>query len=204
MSPKITQEQKDRRKAEILKAAERVFKRKGFEMTTMKDVVEESGFSRGGVYLYFSSTEDMFKHIIEKHLDVFLKDLQERSRSDESVWSIILSYIDDFKEGLDEIADSFAAVQFEYFFTSWRNGSRKTYLIKRYETFAAHFTGLLQKGADNGEFDPLQPVETITKFFMNMNDAIVMQTIYLGKAEADALGQIEALKHYLTSVLQVR
>lgn len=181
-----------------------MFKRKGFEMTTMKDVVEESGFSRGGVYLYFSSTEDMFKHIIEKHLDVFLKDLQERSRSDESVWSIILSYIDDFKEGLDEIADSFAAVQFEYFFTSWRNGSRKTYLIKRYETFAAHFTGLLQKGADNGEFDPLQPVETITKFFMNMNDAIVMQTIYLGKAEADALGQIEALKHYLTSVLQVR
>ncbi|ATH94765.1 TetR family transcriptional regulator [Bacillus glycinifermentans] len=204
MSPKITQEQKDRRKAEILKAAERVFKRKGFEMTTMKDIVEESGFSRGGVYLYFSSTEDMFKHIIEEHLDVFLTDLQERSKSDESVWSIILSYIDDFKEGLDEIADSFAAVQFEYFFTSWRNGSRKTYLTKRYETFAAHFTELLQKGADNGEFDPLQPIETITKFFMNMNDAIVMQTIYLGKAEADALGQIEALKHYLTSVLQVR
>ncbi|MEK4267842.1 TetR family transcriptional regulator [Bacillus sp. FSL W8-0940] len=204
MSPKLTKEQKDKRKTDILKAAERVFKRKGFEMTTMKDVVEESGFSRGGVYLYFSNTEDMFKDIIEEHLDDFLTYLKERGHSEKSVWKIILSYLDDVKKGLDDIAESFAPVQFEYFFTSWRNKERKTYLMKRYETFTAHFTEILKKGADSGEFNLLQPPDTITKFFIAMNDTIVMQTIYLGKTEADTPEQIEALKLYLRHVLQVQ
>lgn len=75
MSPKVTKEHKDKRQAEILEAAKTVFKRKGFELTTMKDVVEESGFSRGGVYLYFSSTEEMFRRIIETGLDEGLRKL---------------------------------------------------------------------------------------------------------------------------------
>ncbi|MGN9864061.1 TetR family transcriptional regulator [Bacillus swezeyi] len=204
MSPKITQEQKDKRKADILKAAKQVFRRKGFELATMKDVIEASGFSRGGVYLYFSSTEDMFQHIFEEDFEESMKNLKELVRSENSVWDIILAYIGDLTKGLENVADSFTPVEFEYFFSSWRNDNRKAYIFKRYDTIVSYFTELLQKGTDSGEFHPLQPLETIVKFFISTNDAIIMQTIYLGKTKADTAGQIEALTNYLKHVLQVR
>ncbi|WP_307893679.1 hypothetical protein [Bacillus swezeyi] len=74
------------------------------------------------------------------------------------------------------------------------------YLKNLHLDIVSYFTELLQKGTDSGEFHPLQPLETIVKFFISTNDAIIMQTIYLGKTKADTAGQIEALTH----VLQVR
>ncbi len=100
MSPKVTKEHKDKRQAKILEAAKTVFKRKGFELTTMKDVVEESGFSRGGVYLYFSSTEEMFRRIIETGLDEGLRKL-DKSAVHQSVWASISSYLDELTEACE-------------------------------------------------------------------------------------------------------
>ena len=111
MSPKVTKEHKDKRQTKILEAAKTVFKRKGFELTTMKDVVEESGFSRGGVYLYFSSTEEMFRRIIETGLDEGLRKL-DKSAEHQSVWSAISIYLDELSEGLRDVADTLAPVQF--------------------------------------------------------------------------------------------
>ena len=44
----------------ILETARTVFSLKGYRGVTMKDIVEACGISRGGLYLYFSSTEEIF------------------------------------------------------------------------------------------------------------------------------------------------
>lgn len=41
----------------ILEKAREVFVEKGFKSVTMKDIVEACEISRGGLYLYFESTE---------------------------------------------------------------------------------------------------------------------------------------------------
>ncbi|MEG7283486.1 TetR family transcriptional regulator [Bacillus sp. 0909A] len=202
MSPKVTKEHKDKRQAEILEAAKTVFKRKGFELTTMKDVVEESGFSRGGVYLYFSSTEEMFRRIIEAGLDEGLRKL-DKSAENRSVWKTITSYLDGLTEGLREAEATLAPVQFEYLVTAWRNEERREYLEKRYDLFVTRFSKLLQKGIDQGEFRPLQPLATITKFFLNVNDGIIQNALYFDEDKADVSGMVEAAKLYLKTVLQV-
>lgn len=201
LSPKVTKEHKDKRQAEILEAAKTVFKRKGFELTTMKDVVEESGFSRGGVYLYFSSTEEMFRRIIETGLDEGLRKL-DKSAEHQSVWASISSYLDELTEGLRDVADTLAPVQFEYLVTAWRNEERRQYLEKRYDLFVERFSRLLQKGIDQGEFQPVQPLATIAKFFLNMNDGIIQNALYFDEEKADVSGLAESAKLYLKTVLQ--
>ena len=49
----------EKRKLEILEAAMKCFLEKGFQNTTMEDVIEKVSLSKGGVYYYYGSTYEM-------------------------------------------------------------------------------------------------------------------------------------------------
>lgn len=51
--------EKQRRREEIIDAAEKVFFSRGIENATMDDVAEEAELSKGTLYLYFKSKEDI-------------------------------------------------------------------------------------------------------------------------------------------------
>ncbi|HEY3799984.1 MAG TPA: TetR/AcrR family transcriptional regulator [Caulobacteraceae bacterium] len=57
--PKITEEQRETRRQQILAAALRCFSRDGFHATTTADIVRESGVSQGTLYLYFANKDDI-------------------------------------------------------------------------------------------------------------------------------------------------
>ncbi len=48
------------RQEQILAAARKVFKEKGYDGTTIADIVKEAGVAQGTFYLYFSSKRDAF------------------------------------------------------------------------------------------------------------------------------------------------
>jgi AcrR family transcriptional regulator len=55
---------KDARPGEILEAALELFVEKGFATTRLEDVAQRAGVSKGTVYLYFDSKEELFKAVI--------------------------------------------------------------------------------------------------------------------------------------------
>ena len=55
---------KDARPGEILEAALDLFVEKGFAATRLEDVAQRAGVSKGTVYLYFDSKDDLFKSVI--------------------------------------------------------------------------------------------------------------------------------------------
>ena len=57
-------EKSAKKKQYILDKARVVFSEKGFKNVTMKDIVDACDISRGGLYLYFSSTEDIFLEVL--------------------------------------------------------------------------------------------------------------------------------------------
>src|SRR5947208_7449216 len=54
------------RKNQILDAATTVFVRSGFQHARMDDIVEESGLSKGTLYWYFKSKEDIINAILRR------------------------------------------------------------------------------------------------------------------------------------------
>ena len=58
-------EEKGKRRDEILSAAKTVFARSGFHSTTMADVAKEAGLSYGTVYWYFDSKEALFHALMD-------------------------------------------------------------------------------------------------------------------------------------------
>ncbi|GAA4282732.1 TetR/AcrR family transcriptional regulator [Brevibacterium daeguense] len=55
----------------ILAAAARVFTRLGYTRTTIADIAAEAGSTRPTVYSYFSSKEDIFRHLAEQVSETF-------------------------------------------------------------------------------------------------------------------------------------
>ncbi len=58
--------EKQQRKNDIVDAAEKVFFSKGYEGSSMDDVAKEAELSKGTLYLYFHSKEDLYAAIVER------------------------------------------------------------------------------------------------------------------------------------------
>jgi len=70
--PHFEKQRKDKLR-KILDAARQVFCRKGFLAVKMQDIIDECGISRGGIYVYFSSVEEVFLAVLEQRNKVVTK-----------------------------------------------------------------------------------------------------------------------------------
>jgi AcrR family transcriptional regulator len=196
--PKVTREHVVQRRQQILAAAKSVFCRKGFEPATMQDVVKETGMSRGGVYQYFSSTDEMMRALLEQNANEFNRHLDASLNAQERIWDVLQNYLASLEK---EANDTFSLVTYEYFVSGWRARERTDYLKKRYEKGKALFLRLFNEGIRRGEFKPRQSVAAINQFFMNVNDGIILEAALLGKNTVNVHGQVNALRLYLHHAL---
>lgn len=58
--PKVSDAHREARREEILTAALRVLSEKGYQRTSMADVIAESGLSAGAIYGYFDGKRELF------------------------------------------------------------------------------------------------------------------------------------------------
>lgn len=69
------------RPGEILDAAMKAFAEKGFAATRMDDIAAAAGVTKGTIYLYFSSKEDVFKSLARQTVGQVLADVGQRMAS---------------------------------------------------------------------------------------------------------------------------
>jgi TetR/AcrR family transcriptional regulator, transcriptional repressor of aconitase len=66
--PKISEEQRQARRDQIVSAVWRCFLRKGFQGTTLDDIIRESGLSSGAVYTHFTGKEELILAAISNYM----------------------------------------------------------------------------------------------------------------------------------------
>ena len=81
------QRRKEDRPAEITEAALAAFAEKGYAATRVDEVARRAGVSKGLLYLYFKTKEDLFKAVIRSFLsprvDALIKNIEETELSAE-------------------------------------------------------------------------------------------------------------------------
>ena len=93
--PKISEEQREARRLQILDVAARCFARQGFHRTTMEDIVRTLKSSPGAVYCYFHGKNDIVEAIAE----------QRHNRESALLAELLAS--DNVAEGLQHLARTF-------------------------------------------------------------------------------------------------
>ncbi|MGD9346628.1 MAG: TetR/AcrR family transcriptional regulator [Candidatus Aminicenantes bacterium] len=73
------QREKKKRHNDIVDAAEKVFFSQGMENATMDDVAAEAELSKGTLYIYFKSKEDLYLAITKRGLDILTEMFKKAS-----------------------------------------------------------------------------------------------------------------------------
>ena len=86
------------KKKYIMERAREVFCKKGYKNVTMKDIVEACEISRGGLYLYFSSTKEIFDALLEEDAANKKDLLESESEQDYTPGDLLLLYLSNKKK----------------------------------------------------------------------------------------------------------
>ncbi len=136
-------------KNEILKAAKKLFMKKGFVAVTMTDLCEATGLSRGGLYRHFSSTKEIFLALLNNDKDNWEEELQKAVSKDLSAIKMLAFYLEQVYREVVDGEGYFSLAIYEY----WRTEQDEDgFLSKRYGSAVTMMEQLLLYGQSNGAF----------------------------------------------------
>jgi len=96
LSPRKIRE-REARKEEILTAAREVFFEKGFYSSTMEEIAHRAGFSKGAIYFYFKSKEEILIHINCNLMDTFQETLNNLISQEHSLEQVTETLLDNLQ-----------------------------------------------------------------------------------------------------------
>lgn len=139
------------KKKYILETARKVFMEKGFKKVTMKDIVEACEISRGGLYLYFESTDQIFLEVLKMESqeadDVFSDSITE----DATAADILILFLKEQKKELLRRKDTLTQAIYEFYFEN-DLPKKDNVLKKQFDSAVKIIEKLIEAGVENGEF----------------------------------------------------
>ena len=145
--PDVSEERKD----QILDAASEVFAKKGVHEARMDDIVKESGLSKGTLYWYFKSKDEIIISIFERLFSRELADLDNLVSDDSPAADRLLRYAERITKDVFRLLP-FAPIAYEFLSLAFRRKyfreAFKIYLNNHMEILVP----IIQQGVDSGEF----------------------------------------------------
>lgn len=148
----VRQRRKEARPSELLDAALELFVEKGFAATRAEEVAARAGVSKGTLYLYFPSKEELLKAVIGHTLQADIARGAERIAQAEGQPSQLLLEL--MTEWWTAVVDSPSSAVFKLVMTEVRNFPEiGAYYVREVVDPGHRLIGsLVQRGIDQGEF----------------------------------------------------
>lgn len=138
-------------KERIKKAAYQLFADKGFKEVTMKDICDNTGLSRGGLYRHYESTEQIFSEIISSFLTVQNTELQEQIDNHSSAVDILNQLLEKYCLEMLDAKNSLSLAIYEYF--SKKGMEESDHLLsQQYQMSFSLWDRLIRYGISRGDF----------------------------------------------------
>ena len=159
----------------ILEKAKEVFVERGFRGVTMKDIVDACEISRGGLYLYFSNTEEIFLEVLaaesEEADDVFAESIGENAAAAD----IFALFLKEQKKEILQSKKTLTAATYEYAFANPKNMIVK----KRFNAGVTMLEKLINMGIQNGEFHDVD-ARIAAKNVMYVQEGLKIASVTMG------------------------
>ncbi|MFC1568622.1 TetR/AcrR family transcriptional regulator [bacterium] len=96
--------EKEARKQDILEIAAELFAKKDFHSVTVDEIAEKIGLSKGTIYLYFDTKENLFFSILIERTKSLMKALQNAVHANEpfnlSIYQFVLTFLEFFQKNV--------------------------------------------------------------------------------------------------------
>lgn len=167
MSPKVSKEYKRDKKRNLIKAARKVFIQQGYVHTSMQDIMDEAGISRGAFYSYFDNIDHVFMEVLKfddrQHIQFFT------SPEEGPIWPKIKCWVEEQQLYIEAIHQTLLHAKAEFFLSSQfiKNKEDFPYISGRYNELVQAIEKVIQEGVLRGEFKPHLPLP-VTLFHSSM------------------------------------
>ncbi len=197
MSPRVGVA--DERRAQIMQAALACFTRKGYNNTTMDDIAAESGLSKGTLYWYFKSKDDLFAAAITSSVADWgakaIATLEQYPTAPGKLRVLARRMMDLCKE-----LEGFFGLFLEFWASSPRReeaGKLWVDLLVQYKDIVVE---IIEEGIRNGEFKPTD-AEQLVWAIMAAYDGLAAYVMFMPNLNLEQVSQvfIETLLHGLAT-----
>jgi AcrR family transcriptional regulator len=150
--PAARQRRKDARPQELLEAALALFGEKGFAATRIEEVAQRAGVSKGTLYLYYPSKEELLKAVITHYLSSRIADTAQQVDAYRGAMSPLLQ--DTLVTWWQHMYASPASATFKIIISESRNFPEiaEYYVRHVIEPGSALIGSIIRRGIDSGEF----------------------------------------------------
>lgn len=159
------QRRKEARPQELLVAALDLFVEKGFAATRTDEVAQHAGVSKGTLYLYYPSKEELFKAVVRQNLSALIAEGQEMVEQFEGSSADLLAQL--MSIWWARLGNTPAAGIHKIVFAEVRNFPELAQFYADEVIIPADrlFTSCVQRGITSGEFRPL-PLHEVAQALM--------------------------------------
>jgi AcrR family transcriptional regulator len=139
------------RKKQILDAAMIVFSHKGFHQARMDDIVKQSGLSKGTIYWYFNSKDEIISQILDNLFERELASLGELQNEEGSASERLLEFM---RISLTDLMPMLKhmPLTYEFYAFALREETVRITLKKYFRSYVELLIPIIQQGIDSGEF----------------------------------------------------
>lgn len=196
MAPIVSEEYKEKKKREILDSALACFAKKGFQAATIDDIVAHSGISKGSIYNYFKSKDEIYMSLMvndttETHQRL-IEEISKQSTSIEKIKYLFGDYLD--FEPFTEKNKASVLVHYEFKLHSSRSDELITFLKeRRQQYFIDLVTNIIEEGQSTGELKRELNPRLYAELFWSILDGVTLQTVYDDYPYHEVLKEVQEL-----------
>jgi AcrR family transcriptional regulator len=139
----------DHTRQQILEVALKLFRRKGYPGTSMTDIADAVGLTKGGLYHHVDKKGDLLREIHDEMVTAMLDRVKRNVEPEPDAKRQLATWIRMHASIMHDYLDQIAV-----FFTEMEHLDKKTLkrIIPRRDEFQRRLVGILRAGAENGDF----------------------------------------------------
>ena len=192
-------ELQDRRKEQIMSAALSVVVAKGYDQSRMDDIVEKSQLSKGAIYWYYKSKEEVYLSLVDYWFVQYSSDVVDTLQQQESASDQLKALFDFFIEQFDKNPAVFKLLV-EFWRLAGLNPDFNAKLQQVYSDFLEYIIEIIKVGIANGEFKNVEPRITALSILINI-EGINWFTLF-DKSGVEAHEYIDTISDFILNGLK--
>ncbi|OZG71079.1 hypothetical protein BTA51_22110 [Hahella sp. CCB-MM4] len=175
MAPKIVD--KDARRLEITRAAAEVFSLKGFQGASVDDIAEAAGVSKGSLYGYFKSKEEIFYATFQAYQAELVQECMQAMESEGTASDKLTAFLMVTVTSLHDHIEMFP-LTLELWAAASSGPARERFgsvMESLYREFRGITAGLIELGKAIGEFREDVEPEAVAAWLVGGLDGLMLQ-----------------------------
>ena len=164
---------KEERKAQILEAAMRVYKRSGLEQARVDDIAEEAGLAKGTLYLYFNSKDDIMLSVLDRMVGREMGELEELLAEERSAKVKLTKFVEYSMDQIENLKSALPVLVGFWGAMSYQ-GEVRAKIGSYYQSVLDLLTSIIQQGIDEHDFYRMDARSAAIALEASMEGTILM------------------------------